>query len=128
MPVDNKEELVDFSLMPHQTVDEVFAEHFYKQTRAKFDFPEEVSNRDLWELLKKVGNAFRLIPNNAQNGRLQQQRLNVEARKERWIAAGMEITVTTMGMTRWTITGQQGVCLYCYFLSVNARCIQEQQT
>ena len=95
MPVDNKEEMLDYLhnllLDASQTGDEVFAEHFYKQTRKKFAVSSfEVSNRDLWELLKKVGNAFRLLPNHAQNGHLQQARLNVEARKERWIAAGME--------------------------------------
>ena len=67
----------------------MFAEVFYKETREKFVFPDEVSNRDLWELLKKVGKAFRLIPNNAQKGRLQQQRLMVHERMQRWLYAGM---------------------------------------
>ena len=93
MPVDNKEELVDFFLnyltKAAESGEEIFAEVFYKQTRAKFDFPEEVSNRVLWELLKKVGKAFRLIPNNAQKGRLQQQRLMVPDRMKRWCDAGM---------------------------------------
>lgn len=94
MPVDNKEEMLDYFydllVDASQTGDEVFAEHFYKQTRKKFGIPSfEVSNRDLWELLKKVGNAYRLIPNNAQKGRLQDQRLTGE-RKQCWLDAGME--------------------------------------
>jgi len=67
----------------------VFAEVFYKETRDKFVFPDEVSTRDLWELLKKVGKAFRLIPNNAQKGRLLDQRLTGD-RKKRWLYSGMK--------------------------------------
>ena len=94
MPVSNKEELLDFFLAylakAAGTGEEMFAEVFYRQTREQFDFPETVANRDLWELLKKVGKAFRLLPNNAQKGCLQQQRLCVEERKERWLSAGMK--------------------------------------
>ena len=36
-----------------------------------------------------MGKAFRLIPNNAQKGRLQQQRLMVPDRMKRWCDAGM---------------------------------------
>jgi len=93
MPVGNKEELHDYFLdylkKAADTGDEMFAEVFYMQTREQFDFPETVANRDLWELLKKVGNAYRLLPNNAHKGCLQQQRLCVEGRKQRWLSAGM---------------------------------------
>ena len=93
MPVNNREELLDYLLAylkeAAESGEEIFAEVFYKQTRAKFDFTEDVSNRVLWEALKKVGKAFRLIPNNAQKGRLQQQRLMVPDRMKRWCDAGM---------------------------------------
>ena len=94
MPVDNKEEMLDYFydllVDASQTGDEVFAEHFYDQTRKKFGIPSfEVSNRDLWELLKKVGNAYRLIPNHALKGHLQDQRLTGE-RKQCWLDAGMK--------------------------------------
>ena len=93
-PVSNPEELLDFFLaylnQAAATGEEKFAEVFYKQTREKFSFPEETTNRDLWEWLKKVGNAFRLLPNNKQKGNLQQQRLCVSERKQRWLDEGME--------------------------------------
>lgn len=93
-PVSNPEELLDFFLAylteAAATGEERFAEVFYKETREKFVFPEETTNRDLWELLKKVGKAFRLLPNNHQKGNLQQQRLCVSERQQRWFDAGME--------------------------------------
>ena len=93
MPVENKEELLDYLLSclndAAASGEEQIAEVYYKKTRDKFVFSDEVSDRNLWELLKKVGKAFRLIPNNAQKGRLQDQRLTGE-RKQRWLDAGME--------------------------------------
>lgn len=93
MLIDHQEASLDFFLdslaKAAQSGEEIFAEVFYKQTREKFDLPEEVSNRFLWESLKKVGKAFRLIPNNAQKGYLQQKRLMVPDRIKRWCDAGM---------------------------------------
>jgi hypothetical protein len=93
MPVCNKEDLLDFFLAylnkAAESGEEMFAEVFYKETRDKFVLQDEVSNRDLWELLKKVGKAFRLIPNNTLNGHFSPQRLMVKERMTRWLDAGM---------------------------------------
>ena len=89
MPVENKEELLDYLLSclndAAASGEEQIAEVYYKNKH----FSDEVSDRNLWELLKKVGKAFRLIPNNAQKGCLQDQRLTGD-RKQRWLDAGME--------------------------------------
>ena len=91
-PVENGMELLDYFIsVLNAAVDsgeEQFIEVFYKQTRAKFSFPDETTNRDLWEMLKKVGVAYKLNPNNARGGTLKQDRLT-GARKQRWIDAGM---------------------------------------
>ena len=95
----NKEELLDYLLSclndAAASVEEQIAEVYYKKIRDKFVFSVEISDRNLWELLKKVGKAFRLIPNNAQKGRLQDQRLTGEC-KQRWLDAGMEEYRTKM--------------------------------
>jgi len=94
MPVDDKEGLLDyfFDLLQSavKTGAEIFAEVFYKKTREKFDFPEKFTNREIWELLKRVGKAFRLVPNHDHKGCLKQQRLCGEERKTRWLDEGMQ--------------------------------------
>ena len=91
-PVENGMELLDYFISVLNAAadsgEEKFAASFYKHTRAMFSFPDETTNRELWEMLKKVGVAFKLNPNNAKGGTLKQERLS-GARKQRWIDAGM---------------------------------------
>ena len=91
-PVENPQDLLDhFLRVLNEAVEkneEVLVEHFYKTTRHKFTFPADTSNRDLWEWLKDVGKAFRMNPNQSQNGKLKQARL-VGERRQRWIDLGM---------------------------------------
>ena len=104
MPLENKEELLDYLLSclndAAASGEEQVAEVYYKKTRDKFVFSDEISDRNLWQLLKKVDKAFRLIPNNAQKGRLQDQRLTGE-RKQRWLDAGMEDYRDQNGNNPW---------------------------
>ena len=58
MPVENKEELLDYLLSclndAAASGEKQIAEVYYKNKRDKFVFSDEVSDRNLWELLKKV--------------------------------------------------------------------------
>ena len=91
-PVENGMELLDYFISVLNAAadsgEEQFIEVFYKQTRAKFSFPDDTTNGELWKMLKKVGVAYKLNPNNAKGGTLKQMRLS-DARKQSWIDAGM---------------------------------------
>ena len=99
-PVENADELLDHFLRvlngAVESGEEQFAQVFYRRTRKQFVFPEETTDRHLWEWLKDVGRAFGMNPNQNQRGVLKQERLTGD-RLQRWKDAGMSDWVDKNG-------------------------------
>ena len=74
---------------------------FYRRTRKQFVFPEETTDRHLWEWLKDVGRAFGMNPNQNQRGVPKQERLTGD-RLQRWKDEGMSDWVDKNGNNPWT--------------------------
>ena len=103
-PVENADELLDHFLRvlngAVESGEEQFAQVFYRRTRKQFVFPEETTDRHLWEWLKDVGRAFD-NPNQNQRGVLKQERLTGD-RLQRWKDAGCPTGWIRTGITPWT--------------------------
>ena len=99
-PVENADELLDHFLRvlngAVESGEEQFAQVFYRRTRKQFVFPEETTDRHLWEWLKDVGRAFGMNPNQNQRGVLKQERLTGD-RLQRWKDEGMSDWVDKNG-------------------------------